>query len=137
MTVDDFLELDAQAAQAKLLTMPYANRSPFVDAYQTRHGINLEFVVVPSRAHSSGAFSALGWVLVIAGALAGILAFFYRVGVPVGSLYVADGEVANLDRIAIRHMLLASALTAFVSGWVVLAADRIVQEIRSSSTKSV
>ena len=139
MTIDDFLELDAVSAQAKLLTMAYASRSPFVKAYSERHGVNLEFNAPRQEKSPSGAWplAAWGWVLITIGAVTSALAYFYSVGVSVDGPYGLQSEVANLDKVAVRHMLLGSGLALFVSGWVAVSADFVAGEVRKLRLGSV
>ncbi len=66
-----------------------------------------------------------GWVLIALGVVASGAAFFLDVTVPVS----LTERVANVDKIAMRHMVLASGLTVFLSGWVLVAAGTVVKAI--------
>ena len=79
-----------------------------------------------------------GWMMVLVGAVIVGVAFFFDVGMGTGtdleSLYQVPSRVANIDKIAIRHMILASGLALFVSGWVLVGADHIASAVRRGRT---
>lgn len=132
MSLEEFLKLPATRAQGYLLTLAYEARAEYVEAYRNRHGVNLEFTQ-QSEAHARGsALVGVGWTLVVAGLVVGALAFYYDVGVSTGSAgtYGVPDRVANTDRIALRHMLLASGLASFVSGWIALTGGLILNAMR-------
>ena len=41
-----------------------------------------------------------------------------------------SSEVANLDKIAVRHMILGSGAALFISGWIALGLERVREAIR-------
>lgn len=75
---------------------------------------------------------AMGWLMILGGAVAVAAAFFIDVGVSSGAdgLYGLPERVANADKMAIRHMVLACGLTSFVSGWIALGVGLILSEIK-------
>ncbi len=75
---------------------------------------------------------AMGWVMVLGGAVLTALAFFYNVGVSTGSggMYGLPEQVANSDKMAMRSMILACGLASFVSGWVSLLGGMILEQIK-------
>lgn len=74
----------------------------------------------------------MGWVMIIGGAVLATVSFFYNVGVSTGAggLYGLPEQVANTDKMAIRSMLLACGLAAFISGWVSLLGGMILEQIK-------
>lgn len=79
-------------------------------------------------------FQALGWTLIVVGAGLAGAAFMFDVSVATGqaALYGVPDRIANVDRIAVRHMMLACGLAGFVSGWIVVGAHAV----REALTKS-
>lgn len=66
-----------------------------------------------------------GWVMIALGVVTAAISFFVDVTVPVS----LTERVANMDKIAVRHMFLASSLTVFLSGWLLVAAAAVVKAI--------
>jgi len=75
---------------------------------------------------------AMGWIMIIGGAVLAAVSFFYNVGVSTGAggMYGLPEQVANTDKMAVRSMLLACGLAAFVSGWVSLLGGMILEQIK-------
>ena len=67
-----------------------------------------------------------GWLLIGLGVFGAVMAFFMNVGVDVS----LTERVANVDKVAIRHMTLNASLAIFVSGWVLVAAGAIEKAVR-------
>ena len=84
-----------------------------------------------SGGSSYGIMVGLAWVLILVGAFTTIAAFGYDVGVSSGSagLYGIPDRVANTDKLAIRHMILACGLAGFISGWIVLSAAMVIGQL--------
>lgn len=86
-------------------------------------------------ADSGGAgMIGLAWFLILAGVAFAGGAFAYDVGVGSGSggLYGIPERVANVDKVAIRHMLLVCGVGCFISGWVLIGAEHVAAAIRRS-----
>lgn len=74
----------------------------------------------------SADLAVLAYLLIGLGAVGSALAFFFSVEVSTGlTAYGAPSHVANVDRLALRSMILACGLAVFVSGWIVLGASKI------------
>jgi len=128
MTEDEFAALDMRAAQSALLAMSVSARPPFVAAYKQARGIDL---TISSRQDSAvGTMAGIAWLLIIGGVLCSAGAFYYDVGVGVAGSYGLGNRVANVDKIAIRNMILACGLTSIVSGWALVSAGLIVKALR-------
>ncbi|WP_368933480.1 hypothetical protein [Brevundimonas naejangsanensis] len=128
MTKEEFAALDMRAAQTALLAMSVSARPPFVSAYKQARGIDL--TISPHQESAVGAMSGIAWLLIIGGVLCSVGAFYYDVGIAVAGSYGMGDRVANVDRIAIRNMILACGLTSVVSGWVLVAAGLVVKALR-------
>lgn len=76
-------------------------------------------------------FGDLGRILVGLGVVGALLAFGYSVEAReiIGGQDFGPTGVANLDKVAIRHMLLAAALATFVSGWIAISADHVAKSL--------
>nr|WP_312990580.1 hypothetical protein [Brevundimonas diminuta] len=131
MTIDDFVGLKPHDAQAALSGMAYSARQEFVDAYRESHGIELTHHAAVQTEEPASLIVG-GWFLVLAGVAISLGAFFFNVGIEstAGGLYNAPERIANIDRIAIRHMILATGLACFVAGWVVIAAGYVSRSLR-------
>lgn len=85
----------------------------------------------PGPGPGSG-FLVFGWLMILAGVGAAIGAFYFDVGVSSGSFgaYGVPERVANMDRVAIRAMILAGGQALFVAGWISVAAGAILGAIK-------
>lgn len=129
MRDSDFLTLDAGDARNHALGQSTAERDRLLGLYLERHQINLA-EVDPRAGHSApGTVATGGWWLVALGVLGALGAFVFPVGVDVGGLYGGE-SIANLDRIAIRHMLFNAAMAFVVSGFVLVAVGALQAELR-------
>lgn len=96
--------------------------------YLDKNGIDIFGAVEePTRPQKA---SAVGWWLVGLGAFIALSAFFFPVSVSTAGLYGAPSAVANIDKIALRHMILACGLALFVGGCVLAAGDGIARRLR-------
>ena len=73
--------------------------------------------------------AAFAWLMILGGAVVVGGAFLYDVSVDSGpsGIYGLSSKVANIDRIAVRHMLLNCGLVAYASGWIALAVHYLRQ----------
>lgn len=133
MTDDQFLELPAAEAKNYVLGRSQNESARLSALYLERHGVDfwgygekaIEDAVVEPGTVSTG-----GWWLLGLGLVGAAVAFFYPVGVDTVGLYGAPDQVANLDKIAIRHMILAVSLASFVAGSVLIGAGALQRELR-------
>lgn len=87
------------------------------------------------KSHWSG---TVGCILVALGILLAVVSFFYNVVADVpadASNYLDVGEIANFDKMAIRSMIMMCSASAFVSGWLLVAASAVVSAIDRASRK--
>lgn len=143
MKDEEFLALSPLEARrhANFQGEPDAGR--LKDLYLARKGVDLRAgdagAATPgdnigAAAEDGGGLGAVGWLLIALGVIVGGFAFFFDVGVGSGSegLYGVPERVANIDRIAVRHMILATGLASIVSGWVLVAANHVAKAVRSA-----
>jgi hypothetical protein len=100
-----------------------------VQLYREERGIDIE-AWEPSPSGASDGVQNWGLWLAILGGLGAVLSFFFPVGVETVGLYGLPGEVANLDKIALRHMCLAGSLGLFVGGCTLIGAGHVAKTIR-------
>ena len=74
----------------------------------------------------------LGWFMILGGIVIAGMSFSYDVGVSTGTaagLYGMPERLANSDKMAIRHMILACGLASFVAGWIALCSGLIMKAV--------
>lgn len=133
MTDQDFLQLDQADARNHALGQSQGESARLALLYKERHGTNIwgKSDASDHTATEVGGTVALGgWWLIAAGVIGAIVAFAYPVGVATVGLYGIPDQVANLDKIAVRHMIMAVSLALFVSGSVLVAAGAVQRELR-------
>lgn len=74
--------------------------------------------------------------LAILGFMGAIASFFFPVGVETAGLYGVPDEVANIDKIALRHMCLAGSLALFLGGCALLGAGHVAKTIRVAASRA-
>lgn len=129
MRDSDFLTLDEATAKNHAWGQSDEERMRLRDIYKNSHNINLADVVSEKGVDAPGSVAAGGWWLFGLGVVGALIAFVFPVGVEVSGLYGAD-SVANIDKIAIRHMILAVSLAMFVGGCALIGAGAIQKELR-------
>lgn len=132
MNDQEFLRLSPDAAKNAALGHPKEECSRLVLLYREEHGVDIEAWKSAPSAASDGVQS-WGFWLAILGALGAVLSFFFPVGVETTGLYGLPGEVANLDKIALRHMCLAGSLGLFVGGCALIGAGHVAKAIRMAA----
>lgn len=133
MQDEEFLALPVAEARAAAKAAIGVERQRLILLYANRHNVNLESSSSgASEAGVTDQFAVIGWVLIAGGAGAALLSFFYNVGVETSGLYGAPQSVVNLDKVAVRNMILACGLAAFVAGWIALAASHVSRQLRLS-----
>lgn len=135
MTDNDFLALPAADAKNHVLGQSRAENARLSTLYKERHSIDIGDRVVPASGETSserGTVATGGWWLVTFGVVGALVAMLFPVGVDAPGIYGIPDQVANIDRIAIRHMILAASLAAFVSGFVLIAAGALQREMRAA-----
>jgi hypothetical protein len=143
MKDEEFLALPTLEARRHANFQGDPDEARLKGLYLARTGVDLDAGVASSTPGDNvgvvtdgggGGLGGLGWSLIALGVMVAIGAFFFEVGVGSGSggLYGVPERVANIDRIAIRHMLLATGLASIVSGWVLVAANHVAKAVRSA-----
>jgi hypothetical protein len=141
MREDDLLKLSPDEARAALSESTETQRRSAAYTYEARHGVRLYSepastpgdnvgVAVPN---SGGAWA---WIMILIGAGLAGWSFIFDVGMATGagSEFGLPDRVANLDKIAFRHMILASGLGLFICGHILLASERLSSSIRRLKT---
>lgn len=138
MKDEAFLQLSPTEARQHANFQGEPDETRLKALYLERNGVDLNQTrgtAAPAAASTETPGSALsGWALafILLGVGLSGWAFAFDVGVDSGSagLYGIPERVANTDRLAIRHMILASGLALFVSGWVLVGADHVAKALR-------
>lgn len=136
MTDDDFLNLTRGDAKNHVLGKSQDESARLSALYKERHGLDLwqsETALAASISADAGTVANGGWWLFGLGLLGAVVAALYPVGVSTPGLYGIPDQVANIDKIAIRHMIMAASLASFVSGCVLIAAGAIQRELRRAA----
>lgn len=127
MTDEEFLTLDQWEAAKRSDNVDLFEQRRLIVLYGEKHGVNL--ANVSSRTGTS-LFEMMGWLLLIGGAIGAGIGFTVDIGVDVPGSY-GGGEVANIDRMAMRELVITVAVGAFISGWIALAAHHVISAIRT------
>lgn len=130
MTEDDFIKLSSADAKNHILGQSKAEADRLAVLYRDRHGIDLWRLDKNATAAEPGTIATVGWWLFGLGLIGALAAFFYPVGVETPGLYGVPDQVANLDKIAIRHMVMAASLAVFVAGSVLIGAGAVQRDLR-------
>lgn len=144
MREQELLELSPDEARAALSSLPETKRRSAAYMYQAKHGVSLipepePGTVTPgdkvgtAPPNSGGVWA---WIMIVIGAGLAGWAFFFDVGMTIGagSEYGLPDRVANLDKIAFRHMILATGLGLFICGHILLASERLSSSLRRLRT---
>lgn len=139
MREQELLELSPDEARAALSSLPETKRRSAAYMYQAKHGValfsepDLEPMAPAAVPNSGGAWA---WIMIVIGAGLAGWAFFFDVGTAIGagSEYGLPDRVANLDKIAFRHMILATGLGLFICGHILLASERLSSSLRRLRT---
>lgn len=83
----------------------------------------------------SDAVQNWGSWLAILGVAGAIGSFFFPVGVETAGLYGIPDEVANIDKIALRHMCMAGSVGLFVGGSALIGAGHVAKAIRVAASR--
>ena len=135
MIDEKFLELSPAEAKNHALGQPQKESARLSNLYLERHAVDLLGrgpLPVTEPESLPGTVSSGGWWLAVVGGLGAAGSFFFPVSVPTEGLYGLPSQVANIDLIATRHMILASALSLFISGCVLIAAGAVQRDLRRS-----
>lgn len=139
MKDEAFLKLEPLEARRHANFQGEPEESRLKALYRDKRGVVLDdadgFEALGSPDAPAGtetpSLSGAAWTLIVMGAAVAGFAFLFDVGVGSGSagVYGLPDRVANLDKIAVRHMLMATGLALFVSGWVLVGADHVAQTV--------
>lgn len=136
MTDEEFLKLGPAAAKTYAWQQAGDEKSRLHALYHERHKVVLEdgaSTATGGTGPDAPSASYWGWGLVALGICVSGYAFGMNVGVETYSAgaYGIPSEVANIDKIAIRHMTLATGLALFVSGTILSG----LNAVRAALTK--
>lgn len=136
MTDDKFLGLTSAAARQHAWLQDEGEKQRLHKLWRDHTGMPLQVdvtdatsaSVAPGAGPEPGAgLSQWAWILSGIGLVVVLVAFFMPVGVETfnGGAYGLPSEVANIDKIAIRHMTLATGLALFVSGVILFGLNSV------------
>lgn len=134
MTDQEFLQLAPAAANNFALGKAPDEYSRLRKLYRDANGVQIDDREV--SASPSSAMSTWGGWLVALGIIGALASFFFPVGVETLGVYDLPREVANIDKIALRHMCMAASLGLFIGGCVMLGAGHVAKAIRASNPPS-
>ena len=142
MEIKDFVALSPSEAHRVWMSRPQKERPALHAAYLQARGLRLS-ALEEEAAHQPPADTAeasaaeggalglqtVGGIMILGGAVLAIMAFAFDVSARDLGIY-GSSEVANLDKIAVRHMILGSGAALFISGWIALGLERVREAIR-------
>lgn len=157
VTKDYFVRLSVDAAQLRLGLMSPNQRQEYLDAYQSVREIDLknppplsdprcasqleEYFPETASTHlvgqssnptafktnaTSSPVSPAGWILVIIGSILLLAAYTYDVS---AGGYGLGRDVANLDKMSFRMMLLSTGLASIIAGTLCLGFAKVVHAL--------
>lgn len=135
MTDQEFLKLKPDEANNIALGRSVEEGQRLRRIYREQHGVAIESWERPASADGD-AVQGVGMWMIALGIIGGIAAFFFPVGVETSGLYGAPEQVANIDRIALRHMCQAAAMALFVGGCILYGAGHIARTARRPVPRS-
>jgi hypothetical protein len=128
---EEFLRLDPDTANNTALGRSGEECERLRRLYREHRGIDIETWRREPKPPSDPVQGFGTWLIVL-GVVGAFASFFFPVSVETSGLYGVPDRVANIDRIALRHMCLAASATSFVGGCVMFAAGYVARAVRSS-----
>jgi hypothetical protein len=106
------------------------------DQVQRQDAVDSQAGAQATPSEDSDAVQNWGSWLAILGVVGAAASFFFPVGVETPGLYGVPEEVANLDKIALRHMCMAISASLFIGGCAMIGAGHVAKAIRMAASRA-